>query len=145
MLWISQTKFFQTHQILYFGNIKRWAKNDAVNVFMCITKTLGTKSAVFADYSIFIQLTALYKESCLCLSKPQTRGTVLTAEVDSAIVNTFKTFYVLLRVDNSFRICEMLWACSSCNRWIALKLFIDMMIVLLLGVSNWWSLFPDYN
>lgn len=28
---------------------------------------------------------------------------------------------------------------------IALKLFIKMMIVLLLGVSNWWSLFPDYN
>lgn len=100
MLWISQT-IFQTHQILYFGNRKRWAKNDAVNVLMCITKTLGTKSAVFADYSIFIQLTALYKESCLCLSKPQTRGTVLTAEVDSAIVvNTFKryTYYCVLTI-----------------------------------------------
>lgn len=100
MLRISETIFFQTHQMLYFGNRKRWAKNDAVNVLMCITKTLGTKSAVFADYSIFIQLTALYKESCLCLSKPQTRGTVLIAEVDSAIVNTFKscTYYCVLTI-----------------------------------------------
>lgn len=122
MLWIIQIILFQTHQILYFGNRKRWAKNDAVNVFMCITKTLGTKSAVFADYSIFIQLTALYKESCLCLSKPQTRGTVLTADVDSAIVNTFKRYTCyILRVDNSFRICEMLW---SCNHSIAMKLTI---------------------
>lgn len=101
---------------------------------MCITKTLGTKSVVFVDYSIFIQLTALCKESCLCLSKPQTRGTVLTAEVDSAIVNTFKryTYYCVLTIA-----LECVKCYGHVAHSIALKLFIDMMIVLLLGISNW--------